>query len=58
MKNLENLQLQELTIEEQKNTDGGIAPLILAAWGIMAAIDVGLIAVYATYDSNGKLKHK
>lgn len=34
MKNLKNLNLQELTIEEQVNTDGGILPLIGAAMAL------------------------
>jgi hypothetical protein len=29
----------------------------LAAWAIMAAIDIGLIAVYTAYDAAGKLNH-
>jgi len=36
MKNLQNLKLAELTTEEQVNTEGGIAPLILGAWAVMA----------------------
>jgi hypothetical protein len=28
-----------------------------AVWGIMVAIDLGLMAIYATYDAAGKLNH-
>ncbi len=51
---LENYSTSELSFDEQKETDGGFLP---AVWGIMVAIDLGLMAVWATYDSAGKLNH-
>lgn len=52
--NLKKLNLVELNTREMKSTNGGILPAI---WGAMILIDTALIAVYAAYDSNGKLKH-
>lgn len=46
--------MQELGTKEMRKTEGGILPAI---WAIMVAIDIGLVEIYATYDSNGKLKH-
>lgn len=51
---LKKLNVQNLNEREMKKTNGGFLP---AVWGIMVAIDLGLLAVYAAYDSNGKLKH-
>jgi len=51
---LENFGASELSFDEQRVTDGGFLP---AVWGIMVAIDLGLMAVYATYDAAGKLNH-
>ena len=52
---LKKMNVQEMDKKELKIVDGGIFPV--AIWGIMVAIDVALIGVYATYDANGKLKH-
>jgi hypothetical protein len=54
---LENYGTSELSFDEQRETDGGFPPVVLAAWAIMATIDVALVAVYATYDAAGKLNH-
>jgi lactobin A/cerein 7B family class IIb bacteriocin len=43
---LKNLNVQEMNNEELRTVDGGFAPVILAAWAIMAAIDIGLVAIY------------
>jgi len=45
--NLSNLNVQELSTKEMRAVEGEFPPVVLAAWAIMAAIDVGLIAVYA-----------
>jgi len=37
MKNLQNLQLEELTIEEQVNTEGGIIPYVVAGLALYEA---------------------
>jgi hypothetical protein len=51
---LSNYGISELSFDEQRETDGGFLP---AVWGIMVAIDLGLMAIYATYDAAGKLNH-
>lgn len=53
---LKNLKVQELNAQEVQTVEGGAFPV--AIWGVMVAIDAALLAVYAAYDSNGKLKHK
>lgn len=53
---LNNLKVQELNAQELRTVDGGAFPV--AIWGLMVAIDAALLAVYATYDSEGRLKHK
>lgn len=43
--NLSTLNVQELSTNELREIEGGIAPLILAAWGVMAvcsAISLGM----------------
>ncbi len=54
---LSNYGTSELSFSEQIEIDGGFPPVVLAAWAIMATIDVALVAVYATYDAAGKLNH-
>ncbi|HBV16460.1 class IIb bacteriocin, lactobin A/cerein 7B family [Chryseobacterium carnipullorum] len=44
--NLAKLNLVELDTQELRTIDGGFPPVVLAAWAIMAAIDIGLVAVY------------
>ena len=44
--NLKNLNVQEMNTQELRNIDGGFPPVVLAAWAIMAAIDIGLVAIY------------
>jgi hypothetical protein len=39
--------LQELSLNELREIEGGFPPVVLAAWAIMATIDVALIAIYA-----------
>ena len=39
--------LQEMSLNEMRMTEGGFPPVVLAAWAIMATIDVALIAIYA-----------
>lgn len=53
---MKKLNVQEFDAQETKSINGGAFPV--AIWGLMVAIDAALLAVYATYDSNGKLKHK
>lgn len=45
--NLTALNLQELSTTELREIEGGFPPVVLAAWAIMATIDVALIAIYA-----------
>jgi class IIb bacteriocin, lactobin A/cerein 7B family len=54
----EKLNLTELDAQELRRVEGGVAPLVWAAWAVMVAVDAALITAYATYDSAGKLKHK
>lgn len=44
--NLKNLNVQEMNTQELRTIDGGFPPVVLAAWAIMAAIDIGLVAIY------------
>lgn len=48
---LSNYGTSELSFNEQIEIEGGFPPVVLAAWAIMATIDVALVAVYATYDA-------
>ena len=50
--NLANLKVQELSTQQMRVIEGGFPPVVLAAWAIMATIDIGLIAIYA----NGQQK--
>ncbi|GGE95462.1 hypothetical protein SAMN05443634_101335 [Chishuiella changwenlii] len=50
MKNLENLNLQELTIQEQVKTEGGEA--IFAVWGIGTLL-AGLTSAVTNHIGNG-----
>lgn len=46
MKNLENLNLKELTVDEQINIDGGIIPVV-AAIALAKGFGIGFAAVGA-----------
>jgi lactobin A/cerein 7B family class IIb bacteriocin len=45
---LKNLNVQEMNQCELVEIEGGFPPVVLAAWAIMATIDVALIAIYAS----------
>ena len=47
MKNLENLNLQELSFEEQTNTDGGVIPFVAIGigWGVMTGLSIVGVAI-------------
>lgn len=48
MKNLENYGVLEMNAKEIKETDGGIAPLIVYGLWLCAGIAVGLVVGYYT----------
>ena len=54
MKNLENLNLQELSFEEQVNTEGGFLPIavIYGCWLAMGASSAVTVGLYAGYHNN------
>jgi hypothetical protein len=56
--NLSNLNVQELSTREMRVVEGGFPPVVLAAWAIMAAIDVGLITIYANNQNANQPKKK
>lgn len=49
MKNLKELNIQELSIEEQRNIDGGVIPFAVAIWLIGATAAAGGTAYGAAY---------